>query len=90
MAAQVYAGDRRIDKPGAIIPTSTSLTLRGSPHPWVSRGGVKLAHGLDHFGFTPAGRICIDIGASTGGFTDVLLSRGAVLVHAVDVGQIFS
>lgn len=87
MAGQVYAGDRRIDKPGAIIPTSTSLTLRGSPHPWVSRGGVKLAHGLDHFGFTPAGRICIDIGASTGGFTDVLLSRGAVLVHAVDVGH---
>ena len=87
MAGQVYAGDRRIDKPGTLIPTSTLLTVRGSAHPWVSRGGIKLAHGLDHFGFTPAGRICIDIGASTGGFTDVLLSRGAALVHTVDVGH---
>ncbi len=87
MAGQVYAGDRRIDKPGTLIPTGTPLTVRGSAHPWVSRGGIKLAHGLDHFGFTPAGRICIDIGASTGGFTDVLLSRGAALVHAVDVGH---
>ncbi len=87
MAGQVYAGDRRIDKPGAIIPTNTPFTLRGPPHPWVSRGGLKLAHGLDHFGFAPDGRICIDIGASTGGFTDVLLSRGAAVVHAVDVGH---
>jgi 23S rRNA (cytidine1920-2'-O)/16S rRNA (cytidine1409-2'-O)-methyltransferase len=58
-----------------------------APHPWVSRGGVKLAHALDVFGFDPAGRLCLDIGASTGGFTHVLLMRGAALVIAIDVGQ---
>jgi 23S rRNA (cytidine1920-2'-O)/16S rRNA (cytidine1409-2'-O)-methyltransferase len=61
--------------------------VRGQDHPWVSRGGLKLAHGLAHFGFSAAGRICLDIGASTGGFTDVLLSHGAARVHAVDVGH---
>ncbi len=63
------------------------IELRGKPHPWVSRGGVKLAHGLDHFALDPRDRICLDIGASTGGFTDVLLNRGAARVHAVDVGR---
>ena len=62
--------------------------LRAAPaHPWVSRGGVKLAAALDHFGFDPAGRVCLDVGASTGGFTDVLLARGARRVYAVDVGR---
>src|SRR5262245_50402006 len=58
-----------------------------APHPWVSRGGVKLSHALDHFGFDPRGRVCLDVGASTGGFTEVLLARGAQHVIAVDVGR---
>ncbi len=62
------------------------LEVRGKDHPWVSRGGIKLAHGLDHFRFDVAGAIALDVGSSTGGFTDVLLSRGAVKVYAVDVG----
>ena len=61
--------------------------MRGKPHPWVSRGGVKLAYGLDQFNLDPNGCICLDVGASTGGFTDVLLTRGAVRVYAVDVGR---
>lgn len=61
--------------------------MRGKPHPWVSRGGVKLAHGLDHFRLDPQGCVCLDVGASTGGFTDVLLARGATRVYAVDVGR---
>ena len=63
------------------------IEVRGKPHPWVSRGGVKLAHALDHFALDPRDRVCLDIGASTGGFTDVLLNRGAARVHAVDVGR---
>lgn len=61
--------------------------MKGRAHPWVSRGGIKLAHGLDHFGIDVAGRIALDVGASTGGFTDVLVSRGAARVYAVDVGH---
>ena len=61
--------------------------MRGKPHPWVSRGGVKLAYGLDQFDLDPNGRVCLDVGASTGGFTDVLLTRGAARVYAVDVGR---
>ena len=61
--------------------------MRGRDHPWVSRGGVKLAAALDHFAIDPRGLVCLDVGASTGGFTDVLLSRGAARVYAVDVGQ---
>ena len=61
--------------------------MRGQDHPWVSRGGVKLDHALTHFGLSPRGRACLDVGASTGGFTDVLLARGAARVHAVDVGH---
>ena len=69
------------------IAADAPLEVRGADHPWVSRGGVKLAHALDRFGIDPTGRVCLDVGASTGGFTDVLLSRGAARVYAVDVGH---
>ncbi len=87
LAGLVFAGERRLDKPGGKIAADTPVLVRGKEHPWVSRGGVKLAHGLDHFIMDPAGLICLDIGASTGGFTDVLLTRGARRVYAVDVGH---
>jgi 23S rRNA (cytidine1920-2'-O)/16S rRNA (cytidine1409-2'-O)-methyltransferase len=87
LAGKVYAGDRRVEKAGQPVAEGAALSVRGQDHPWVSRGGLKLAHGLDHFGLDPAGRVALDIGASTGGFTDVLLTRGAVRVHAVDVGH---
>ena len=86
LAGLVFAGERRIDKPGDLLPAATPLAVRGRDHPWVSRGGVKLAHALDRFAIDPAGHVCLDIGASTGGFTDVLLARGAARVYAVDVG----
>jgi 23S rRNA (cytidine1920-2'-O)/16S rRNA (cytidine1409-2'-O)-methyltransferase len=87
LAGKVFSGERRLDKPGTPVADDIALEVRGQEHPWVSRGGVKLAHALDHFGLAPKGLICLDIGASTGGFTDVLLSRGAERVHAVDVGH---
>ena len=87
MAGLVFAGEERIAKPGQLLAVDRPLALRGREHPWVSRGGLKLAHGLEVFAVDPAGSICLDIGASTGGFTDVLLSRGAARVYAVDVGQ---
>ncbi|MBV9248170.1 MAG: TlyA family RNA methyltransferase [Acetobacteraceae bacterium] len=87
LAGKVFSGQRRIEKPGIGLAGDAPLEVRGQDHPWVSRGGVKLAHGLDHFGLSSTGRICLDIGASTGGFTDVLLARGAAKVHAVDVGH---
>jgi len=87
MAGLVYSGERRLDKPGQTVADDIALELRGQEHPWVSRGGVKLSHGLAHFGFSPAGLVCLDVGASTGGFTDVLLHHGAARVHAVDVGH---
>ena len=87
LAGKVFAGDRRLDKAGERIDPGMALAVRGKDHPWVSRGGVKLAHGLDHFAIDPADRVALDIGASTGGFTDVLLSRGAAKVYAVDVGH---
>ena len=87
LAGQVFAGTRRIAKPGDLLAEETALELRGHDHPWVSRGGLKLVHALDHFALDPAGRVALDIGASTGGFTDVLLARGARRVHAVDVGH---
>lgn len=86
LAGLVWSGDRRLDKPGAALRAETPLDVRGRDHPWVSRGGVKLAHALDHFGIDPTGLVALDVGASTGGFTDVLLSRGASRVYAVDVG----
>src|ERR1700681_2420062 len=87
LAGLVYSGERRLDKPGQMLAEDTPLECRGRGHPYVSRGGVKLAHALDHFAVDPAGAVALDIGASTGGFTDVLLSRGAKRVHAVDVGH---
>ena len=87
LAGQVFSGERRVAKAGDLLPEDAALELRGQDHPWVSRGGLKLAHGLDRFAIDPAGHICLDVGASTGGFTDVLLARGAARVYAVDVGH---
>ncbi len=87
LADKVFTGERRVAKAGDSLPSDTQIEVRGQDHPWVSRGGLKLAHALAHFGLSPAGRICLDVGASTGGFTDVLLSYGAAKVHAVDVGH---
>ena len=87
LAGVVYSGERRLDKPGVSVSSDQQLEVRGQDHPWVSRGGVKLAHALDRFAIDPAGGIWLDIGASTGGFTDVLLTRGAAKVYAVDVGH---
>lgn len=87
MAGKVFSGERRIAKAGELLDPGAGLEIRGQDHPWVSRGGLKLDHALSHFGLSPAGRICLDIGASTGGFTDVLLAHGAAKVHAVDVGH---
>lgn len=87
MAGLVFSGERRIDKPGQIIAPDAALEVRGRDHPWASRGGLKLAKGLDHFAIDPTGLVCLDVGASTGGFTDVLLSRAAAEVYAVDVGK---
>lgn len=87
IAGKVFSGERRVEKPGTTLPADTPLEVRGQDHPWVSRGGLKLAHALAHFRLSPAGRVCLDIGASTGGFTDVLLAHGAAKVHAVDVGH---
>jgi len=87
LAGKVFSGERRIAKAGDMLAEDTPLDVRGQDHPWVSRGGLKLAHALSHFNLSPQGRVCLDIGASTGGFTDVLLSNGATKVHAVDVGH---
>jgi 23S rRNA (cytidine1920-2'-O)/16S rRNA (cytidine1409-2'-O)-methyltransferase len=87
LAGRVFSGERRIDKPGHPLGPATPIELRGQDYPWVSRGGLKLDHALRHLGLSPSGRICLDIGASTGGFTDVLLAHGAARVHAVDVGH---
>jgi 23S rRNA (cytidine1920-2'-O)/16S rRNA (cytidine1409-2'-O)-methyltransferase len=87
LAGQVFSGERRLDKPGHALAADSPLELRGATSPYVSRGGVKLAHGLDDFGIDPAGMVALDVGASTGGFTDVLLRRGARRVYAVDVGR---
>lgn len=87
LAGLVSCGERRIDKPGEQLASYARLALKGRDHPWVSRGGVKLAHALDHFRIDVEGVVALDIGASTGGFTDVLLSRGARRVYAVDVGH---
>ena len=86
MAGLVYAGDRKLEKAGQAVASNMTIEVRGRDHPWVSRGGVKLAHGLDHFGWAVAGAVAIDVGSSTGGFTDVLLTRGAARVYAVDSG----
>ncbi len=86
LAGRVEVEGRRADKAGAAVPEDASVSVAGPPHPYVSRGGIKLAAALDHFALDPTGRICLDVGASTGGFTDCLLQRGAARVYAVDVG----
>ncbi|MGN6278542.1 MAG: TlyA family RNA methyltransferase [Sphingomonas sp.] len=86
MAGLVFVGERKIDKAGQQVAEDAQVEVRGRDHPWVSRGGIKLAHGLDHFGWDVAGAVAIDVGSSTGGFTDVLLTRGAARVYAVDSG----
>jgi 23S rRNA (cytidine1920-2'-O)/16S rRNA (cytidine1409-2'-O)-methyltransferase len=86
MAGLVFAGEVKIDKPGHQLAEDAALDVRGRDHPWVSRGGIKLAHALTHFGLDPAGAVAMDIGSSTGGFTDVLLSNGAAQVFCVDSG----
>lgn len=87
LAGLVFQGERRVDKAGQPVPVDEPLTVKGQEHPWVSRGGLKLAHGLAHFALDAAGITAIDVGASTGGFTDVLLANGAAKVYAVDVGH---
>jgi 23S rRNA (cytidine1920-2'-O)/16S rRNA (cytidine1409-2'-O)-methyltransferase len=86
LAGLVFSGERKIDKAGQGLAPDAPLEVRGREHPWVSRGGIKLAHALDHFGWDVAGAVALDVGSSTGGFTDVLLQRGAAKVFAVDVG----
>ena len=86
LAGVVSCAGRRVDKAGEQLALDAALSVTGEDHPWASRGGVKLAHALDHFRIDLDGRTALDIGASTGGFTDVLLSRGAARVYAVDVG----
>jgi 23S rRNA (cytidine1920-2'-O)/16S rRNA (cytidine1409-2'-O)-methyltransferase len=86
LAGLVFSGERRLDKPGMPVAADQPIEVRGRAIPWVSRGGLKLAAGLDAFGIDPQGLVALDIGASTGGFTDVLLRRGARRVYAVDVG----
>ena len=86
LAGLVFSGEVKIAKSGQTLLDDAPLEVRGRDHPWVSRGGVKLAHAIDHFGLDPAGVTAMDIGSSTGGFTDVLLSKGAVHVYAVDSG----
>ena len=86
MAGAVFSGERKLAKAGEMLAEDAALEVRGKDHPWVSRGGIKLEHGLEHFGFDVTGAVALDVGSSTGGFTDVLLSRGAAKVYAVDVG----
>ena len=86
LAGIVYSGETKLAKPGQTLLADAPLEVRGRDHPWVSRGGIKLAHALEHFGLDPAGVTAMDIGSSTGGFTDVLLSKGAEHVFAVDSG----
>lgn len=87
MAGLVYHGEQKLDKAGAEFPEEIELNVRGREHPWVSRGGMKLAKAIEHFGITVTGAVAMDVGASTGGFTDVLLTNGAAKVYAVDVGH---
>ena len=87
LAGLARVNGRRVDKPGALVAADADVQLAGSDHPWVSRGGVKLAAALAAFGIDARGKRCLDVGASTGGFTHVLLEAGAAQVTAVDVGR---
>lgn len=86
MAGHVFIGDAKAQKPGQQIAEDANISVRGSDHPWVSRGGIKLAHALEVFEIDVTDNIAIDVGSSTGGFTDVLLTHGAKRVYAVDSG----
>lgn len=86
LAGLAFVGDRKIDKAGQQIAADADVSVKGRDHPWVSRGGIKLDHGLAHLGWDVTGAVAIDVGSSTGGFTDVLLTRGAARVYAVDSG----
>lgn len=86
MAGTVFVGETKVEKPGQQMASDARVEVRGRDHPWVSRGGIKLAHALEHFAIDPAGCVAMDIGSSTGGFTDVLLQSGAAHVFAVDSG----
>lgn len=86
MAGHVFVGDVKAQKPGQQIAEDADVSVKGSDHPWVSRGGIKLAHALESFVIDVTGAVAIDVGSSTGGFTDVLLTHGASRVYAVDSG----
>ncbi|MCK0127967.1 TlyA family RNA methyltransferase [Erythrobacter sp. F6033] len=86
MAGVVFVGEAKVEKPGQQVPSDAVLEVRGRDHPWVSRGGIKLAHAIEHFELDPTGVVAMDVGSSTGGFTDVLLTNGASHVFAVDSG----
>lgn len=87
LAGQAYVGDRKVMKAGDMLAADAAIFLKGKDHPWVSRGGLKLDHAIKHFGLDLGGAVALDVGASTGGFTDVALSHGAARVYAVDVGH---
>ncbi|HLN79698.1 MAG TPA: TlyA family RNA methyltransferase [Thermoanaerobaculia bacterium] len=86
LSGGVSVDGRRVDKAGQAVEETASVAVAGPPHPYVSRGGLKLAAALDAFRLDPTGLVCLDVGASTGGFTDCLLQRGAARVYAIDVG----
>ena len=86
LAGHVFLGDRKVEKAGQQVAPDAAIDVRGRDHPWVSRGGIKLAHALDTFAIDVTGQVAIDVGSSTGGFTDVLLTNGAAKVYAVDSG----
>ncbi len=86
MAGLVFSGEKRLEKAGQTVAAETTLEVRGQLHPYVSRGGLKLEKALDHFAIPVTGRVALDVGSSTGGFTDCLLQRGAAKIYAVDVG----
>ena len=85
-AGNIFSGDRKVESASDMLDAGVKLTLKARANPYVSRGALKLVHALDHFGVDPASKVCLDVGASTGGFTQVLLQRGAKKVFAVDVG----
>jgi len=86
MAGLVLIGSEKVDKPGTKVPRDAAIVVKGAPHPYVSRGGLKLEKAIRHFGIDLAGAVMLDIGASTGGFTDCALQNGASFVYALDVG----
>lgn len=86
MAGAIFSREKKLAKAGDMLAEDAPLEVRGKDHPWVSRGGIKLAHGLEHFEFDVTGAVALDVGSSTGGFTDVLLTKGAAKVYAVDAG----